>query len=371
MKQILPARLLICAAGVHCLIAFAAHSTNAQQRDLDSAFRLLFDGHVGGSVLVIDGGKIIFQHAYGLANVEENISATPATNYRIASVSKQFTALAVMLLVERKKPATAGRLSLDDTLDHFFPGFPAYGQKIRVRHLLNHTSGLPDYEDLISPGTTLQVHDVDVLQLLLETQQPKFAAGAKFQYSNSGYALLALIVEKVSGHSFYRFLEQEIFQPARMSHTVSYVRGVNDVSNRAFGHSRDGGGWKRTDQSVTSAVLGDGGIYTSVEDFAKWIAALDAGKFLRQSSYQQMYSPTVLVAGETEAGAPGAAYGFGWFVGKFHDLPAVWHSGNSRGFAHYMIRFPQRRAAVVVFMNENDAPARDICERIAELALLK
>src|SRR5262249_45200105 len=154
-----------------------------QQSSLESSIRPFFDGHSGGAVLVIDHGKIIFKQGFGLANVEEKIPATSATSFRIASVSKQFTAMAVMILSERKK------LSLDATLDSFFPGFPDYGKKIKVRNPLNHTSGLPAYEDLISNGTTLQVHDVDVLQLLLETQRPLFEPGSQFRYSNSGYAL--------------------------------------------------------------------------------------------------------------------------------------------------------------------------------------
>src|SRR4029079_11503758 len=144
---------------------------------------------VGACVLAIDGGHVVFEHAFGITDVESKTPCTASTNFRIASVSKQFTATAVMLLVDR------GKLSLDDPLTKFFPGFPHYGKKITVKHLLIHTSGLPEYEKLIPAGTTLQLDDLDVLHLLMDTKEPLFPAGEKFAYSNSGYTLLGLIVE--------------------------------------------------------------------------------------------------------------------------------------------------------------------------------
>lgn len=329
----------------------------------------LFREHVGGAALVIDHGKVLFRRAYGLANVEEKVACTPGTSFRIASMSKQFTAMAIMLLVER------GKLSLDTRLDQLFPGFPAYGGKITVRHLLNHTSGLPDYEGLVPPGTTLQLHDLDVLQLLLETTAPQFPAGTKFQYSNSGYALLAVIVEVVSGMPFHRFLTKAIFKPLGMDRTVEFVRGLNTVPERAFGYSRREGGWARTDQSVTSAVLGDGGVYTSLDDYAKWIRALDAGRLISKAAYHEMYTPSRGVPTIGEGGekfyGQGTGYGFGWFVTPRHGQRCLWHEGGTRGFSLVVHRYPERQAAVVVFLNEHQAAAPRICQRIVDLLLFR
>src|SRR5262249_40168200 len=159
------------------------------------------------------------------------------------------------------------------------PELPAYADAITVCHLLTHTSGLLDYEDLIPDGTTKQVHDIDALHLLANQTTTYFPPGTQYRYSNTGYAFLALIVERVSGQRFAEFLRTHIFEPAGMKNTVAFEEGISTVSNRSFGYSRDGSSWKRTDQSLTSAVLGDGGIYTSVDDLVHWIAWLEAGKF--------------------------------------------------------------------------------------------
>jgi CubicO group peptidase (beta-lactamase class C family) len=186
--------------------------------------------HVGDCVMAIDDGEVVFEHASGPADAESKSPCTPQTNFRMASVSKQFTATAVMLLVDR------GKISLDDKLTTFFPGFPAYGNKITVKHLLTHTSGLPAYEDRIPPGTALQLDDLDVLHLLMDTKEPRFAPGQKFEYSNSGYTLLGLIVEVAAQKPFHDFMASEIFRPLGMHDSVLYQRGLNEVPHRAYGH---------------------------------------------------------------------------------------------------------------------------------------
>ena len=317
--------------------------------------RPLFADVVGGGVLVIDRGKVILEQAFGHADLEESAASTSATNFRLASVTKQFTAMAVMILVDRR------RLSLDDTLDRLFPGFPAYGARIAVRHLLDHTSGLPDYEDLIPEGTTLQLQDRDVLQLLLATEQPVFAPGTRFAYSNSGYALLALIVERASGVPFARFLADEIFRPLGMKHTVAFENGLDAVAHRAYGYQRVATGWRRTDQSVTSAVLGDGGIYSSLDDMARWVRALDSGRLLGRAAHRQMIAQATV--------DPDTRYGFGWFVDTRYGQQRHWHTGSTIGFTNFVQRFPARRAAVIVLTNERGSAATAIGERIADMFL--
>jgi CubicO group peptidase (beta-lactamase class C family) len=295
--------------------------------------------HSGACVLAINGGEVVFEHAYGLADVQGKTACTPETNFRLASVSKQFTAAAVMVLVDR------GKISLDDRLTKFFPGFPAYGNNITVKHLLNHTSGLPAYEELIPKGTTLQLDDLDVLQLLMDTKDPRFAAGEKFEYSNSGYTLLGLVVEVTAQKPFHEFMASEIFKPLGMNDSVLFQRGLNEIPHRAFGHERRDGEWVRADQSLTSAVRGDGGVYSSLRDYSKWLRCVEERKLLSKSSYDAMFSPQV------KTDRHGSHYGYGWFLDEYRGEARIHHNGDTRGFRSCVQRFPKRNAAIFVQLN--------------------
>src|SRR5262249_12020051 len=229
----------------------------------------------GVAVLVRKNGGTVLQRAYGVRDLRAGAPLDARTNFRLASCTKQFTAMAVMLLVPD------GKLHYEQTLTDIFPDFPQYGKAITIRHLLNHTSGLPDYEELMELASdalrwteTQQISDAEVLKLLAAQKQPKFAPGARWSYSNSGYVVLGLIVAKASGQSFPDFLRERIFKRLQMNQTVAYVKGTNEVSQRAYGHSMRGNGFIETDQSSTSATLGDGGVYSNLEDLAKWDEAL-------------------------------------------------------------------------------------------------
>jgi CubicO group peptidase (beta-lactamase class C family) len=320
--------------------------------------------HVGACVLAIDGGRFVFKHATGLADVEAITPCTTATNFRMASVSKQFTATAVMLLVDRKV------LSLDDTLDRFFPGFPEYGRKITVKHLLTHTSGLPHYDEgLIPKGTTLQLDDLDVLHILMDTKEPRFAPGEKWEYSNSGYAMLGLIVEVAADKPFHEFMSDEVLRPLRMQNSLIFQLGLNEIPHRAFGHERKDGAWVRADQSLTSAIRGDGAIYTSLNDYQKWLAGIEDRKLLSAESYKAMFTPQVLTDRN------GGHYGYGWFIDKYRGEPRIYHNGDTRGFRLCVQRFPERHAAVLVQIN-NDLEGEPeqmtkVGERMADILIFK
>src|SRR5438093_6023639 len=193
--------------------------------------------------------------------------------------------MAIMILAERRK------LSLDETLTDFFPEFPSYGKGITVRHLLSHTAGLVDYEDVIPKGTEIPVLDRDVLRLLMQQDKTCFPPGSKYQYSNSAYSLLALMVEARSGSTFAQFLKQNIFRPLKMAHTLAYEQGLSVIPNRAYGYSPDGAGFKRTDRSLTSSVLGDGGIYSSVADLYRWDQALYSTTLIGRKMLDLAFSP--------------------------------------------------------------------------------
>jgi CubicO group peptidase (beta-lactamase class C family) len=312
----------------------------------------------GACVLAIDNGQIIFKQGFGVADVQSKEPCTPATNFRMASVSKQFTATAVMLLVDR------GKLSLNDTLDKFFPGFPKYGEKITIRHLLTHTSGLPEYETLVPKGTTLQLDDLDVLQLLMDAKAPLFPAGEKWEYSNSAFVLLGLIVEIAAEKPFHQFMADELFKPLEMDNTVLYQRGLNEVKNRAYGHSKKDGQWVRDDQSVTSATRGDGVVYTSLDDYQKWLFAHAQRKIFSESSHHEMFSPQV----KTTRGD--SSYGFGWFIDEYRGTRRVHHNGDSRGFRICVQAFPDRLAAVLLQCNgEVDEDMTKVGQRLADVLI--
>ena len=341
------------------VFAVMPNSTHAQSNndELRNRVEAALPEHIGAAVLVIDDGEVVFRETYGIADVETQTPVTPQTNFRIASVTKQFTATAIMLLVDQNK------LSLDDTLDQFFPGFPDYGKHITVHNVLNHTSGLPDYEDLLPEGTTLQVHDRDVLKIILDTDKPVFAPGSQYSYSNTGYALLALIVEQVAEQPFQDYVKQRIFKPCHMDRSVVFVRGLNEVPDRAFGHTKEDGKWIRNDQSVTSAVLGDGGVYSSIDDLARWVRALHAERLLTEKSYKAMYTPNVI-------GGENTGYGFGWRIDTYKGQTRYHHTGSTRGFSLCLQRFPNRNAAVIVLINNSiEGPITPVAERVSDIVL--
>ena len=305
----------------------------------------------GASVLVVRDGKVVFRKSYGMANLEDRIAATPDTNYRLASMTKQFTAAAILMLAER------GKLTLNDPITKYL-ALPTYANAITIRQLLTHTSGLLAYEDLIAPGTTRQLEDADVLDLIAKESTTYFPPGTSYRYSNTGYAFLALIVERVSGQRFADFLREKIFEPAGMKNSVAFEEGISTVAHRAFGYSAISGGqailpaggkarspvlhWHRTDQSLTSAVLGDGGIYTSIDDLVHWIAWLDSGRFDRA------------LVPATHTDDPAVQYGFGWRISEHRGRRYVWHSGETVGFHNAIVRFPEQHLAVVVLTNRDE-----------------
>ena len=328
-----------------------------RQPDTASRIDALMQGYAGAvpgaSVLVLRDGVAVFRRAYGLADLEQRVAAKPATNYRLASMTKQFTAAAVLTLIEQ------GRLSLDDPVRKWLPSLPPAADPVSIRHLVTHTSGLIDYEDLIPPATTEQVHDADVLHLLESQNRLYFAPGTSYRYSDTGYALLALIVARASGEDFASFLRARIFVPLGMRATIAYQAGVSSVAHRAFGYSFERAAWRRTDQSVTSAVLGDGGVYSSIDDLAKWDAALYDERLLSARSLALAFSPA------TATDDPAVRYGFGWRISG----ETLWHSGETVGFRNVIVRYPRRHFTVIVLTNRDAPEPYPLALAIAKLYL--
>jgi CubicO group peptidase (beta-lactamase class C family) len=317
------------------------------------------DSSPGLAVLVQRHGVPIFQRGFGVRDLRTKTPIDAHTDFRLASFTKQFTATAVMLLVHD------GKLRYDQKLTEIFPDFPAYGRAITIRHLLTHTAGLPEYEELMGNGPWTaehQIQDDEALDLLKRQTAGKFAPGTSWAYSNSAYVVLGLVVAKASGMPFAQFLHDRIFQPLHMDDTLVFVNGRNTVPNRAYGHNKRGADFVEADQSSTSATQGDGGVYSNLADLSKWDAALESRTLL---DIAPALSPVKLAGGadpkwplaaDDDNLAPGkpVAYGFGWFLDPYQGRARMWHSGSTSGFRTVIDRFTADGLTIVILSNRTD-----------------
>jgi len=341
---------------VICLVSPLSVLADSRSDAVDRLFTSYNAANVpGASVLVMQHGEVLYAHAYGAAKLNPRQAASVETNFRIASLTKQFTALAVLQLVDR------GMVGLEDPLTKFFPDFPAYGQKIKLKHLLQHTSGLLDYENLMSSQNG-QISDEGVLQLLRQQSGTSFAPGSQYRYSNGAYVLLGLIIQKLDGRPFSQFVREEILAPLQMNQSLMYERDA-DISSRAYGHTRSGNGFAQTDQSSTSATQGDGGLYTSVADWVQWERELLQPTLLHPTIFSLLFAPGVLNNGTR------TSYGMGWMLSTYRGLKQVYHTGSSIGFRTAVRRFPEKNFTVVVLVNRADAAPWNTATSVADIYL--
>ena len=347
--------------GMISLATLDAFSQNLTSR-IDSLFKKYDAPDMpGASLIVIKDGAVLYKKAYGMADLEARTPTAASTCYRLASVTKQFTAMSVMILAERKK------LSFEDRLTDFFPDFPSCGRSITIRNILNHTSGLIAYEDLMPESTSVPLLDKDVLALLKKKDSTYFAPGSEYRYSNSGYSILALIVEKVSGMHFSQFLKENIFEPLGMTSSVAFENGISTVPNRAYGYSlmdtTNEKSYYRTDQSMTSSVLGDGGIYSSTEDLFKWDQSLYAPRIVSQQTLEKAFTPNILPDGKN------SEYGFGWRISTYRDTRCIHHSGSTIGFRNEIQRYPEKHFSVIILTNRDAPDPGPLAYQIADICL--
>ena len=344
----------------------------------------------GVAVLIKQGATVYIEKGYGVREFGKAVKIDSSTNFRLASVTKQFTAMAIMLLVHD------GKLRYEDRLTDIWPEFPAYGKQITMRHLLTHTSGLPDYEELMEQvekksgprwSAENQIQDAEVLQLLMQQTIGKFAPGTSWAYSTSAYVVLGLVIAKKSGTSYADFLERRIFAPVGMKHSMVYLKGKNKIAARAFGHSplaKEANARAQLfavdDQSATSATLGDGDIYSNLEDLSKWDDALQNHTLLSAKEMESALVPVRLADGSEphwpeEADEdnldPGksVSYGFGWFLNPYHGHSRMWHTGSTEGFRNVIQRFCGDDLTIVILSNRSDVKVKALSEKIADLLL--
>ncbi|HSK71400.1 MAG TPA: serine hydrolase domain-containing protein [Pyrinomonadaceae bacterium] len=334
------------------LLLFFCATVSGKEDEVDSYIQTeMRNLHIPAvSLAVVRNGQIVKAKGYGLANIEANSAATSKTVYEIGSMTKQFTAAAVMMLVEEDK------VSLDDKITKYFPGAPDWWNQITVRHLLNHTSGIqnhvavPDYLDLFKTSITGKNFPSreEILKEFYKLPS-EFAPGETWSYDNTGYYLLGIIIEKASGKEFFQFLNERIFKQLGMNETRSTdSRPV--VPNRASGYEWVNGAYENRPILAPFVPFSAGCILSTVEDLAKWDAALYGEKLLKKSSLEQMWTPAKTINGAM----PSFDHGFGWFIENYRGQRDIHHSGGTLGFSSVIHRFVDDKLTIIILTNHAD-----------------
>lgn len=313
----------------------------------------------GAAVIVTKDGKPIYRKAFGLANVELNVAVKPEHVFRIGSVTKQFTAVAILMLMEE------GKLSLTDDITRFLPDYPTKGKRITIEHLLTHTSGIKSYTGM-SEWMPLWRKDMTLTELidLFKGQPLDFEPGTKWLYNNSGYVLLGAIIEKASGQLYADFLKTRIFDPLGMKHTmVDETERI--IAGRAAGYDKTPDGYRNATYLSMTQPHAAGALVSTVDDLAKWDAALYTEKLLKQSTLLKAWTPYILTDGKS------TGYGYGWMLGTYEGHRVVEHGGGIHGFTSNGIRFPDERLYVAVLTNNPPSNADNLAIRLAGIALGK
>ena len=347
-------KLIIC-----CLFLLFSISLNAQQDNIDKFIEQQMKDQkiVGLSLGVIVNGKIVKAKGYGVANLEYNIPATENTVYKMASVSKHMIASAIMKLVEE------GKLNLSDSITKFFKGAPPAWNKITIRHLMNHTSGLPRESPAFQPMLTQS--DSLLIRVAYNTSMV-FPTGTSWQYCNLGYFMLADIIRQISGKPFSRFMKDDIFYKYGLSNTqttsLDYI-----VPMRANGYARYGG-----DTMVNApnyvALRPSGAFLSTISDMMKWELLMQNNQMLTKKSWLQMWDDTVKIA-STNSSAPPIYYGYGWNVSSYKNRKLVSHGGSLPGFRTIYYRFPDEKIAIVILTNSEPTNANPIAQGVADIIL--
>lgn len=346
--------LLAYTAGFLCGAAFADNGSSATE--VDALFRAFTDGvQPGVAVAVIRDGEVLFERAYGYADLEKQVPIDRNTAFRLASASKQFAAMAVMMLAED------GALSLEDPVGLHVPELTGY-KDIKIRHLLWHTGGLPDYYDAIdTTGGMPTNHDAAVL--LKQMARVNFPAGERYEYSNPGYDMLAPIVAAASGMPFGEFVETRIFKQLGMVGSRVYDERKPLVPNRAYAYARSGETFVPYDYDPLNIIVGSGGIYSSLADLAKWDAALYTDALVSRGMLEEAFTSGTNNKGEA------LDYGYGWAVDSYSGHERVRHGGSWVGFRTHILRIPDLRFTVILLSNVADTDASALVDRITGIYL--
>jgi D-alanyl-D-alanine carboxypeptidase len=327
-------------------------------KKVDSLLNIVYvKDEPGASIAIIQQGKIVFRKSYGVTNIYTGEEITSSTNFNIASLTKQFTALSVLQLAEKNK------LSLTDKLSRFFPEMnKKVADVITVKELLTHSSGIIDHYDYTDTKQIHHAHNKNVFDAIKNLDSTYFIPGTQFRYSNTAYCLLALIIERISGMSYNAYLEKNIFQPAGMKHTTVWSEDSKIIST-ATGYDWDSSQNRfqksGADEHIFFSTEGDGGIYTSVNDYLKWFIALQSTKIFSKSIVDSARALQFVIDKEKKLG-----YGCGWFIDESTAVKYVYHSGSNGGFRTFTFTIPQQNYLVVIFSNRSDIDLEELVLKI-------
>lgn len=300
----------------------------------------------GAAVLVMRDDEIILRKGYGLANVELGVPIAPEMVFRLGSVAKQFTAMAILMLSEE------GKVALDDDIIQYLPYYPTHGATITLENLLTHTSGVKDFE-LLPARLTVAHDDLTVEQMidLFKDEPPDFAPGEAWSYSNSGYVLLGAIIEKVSGMRYADFIQERIFTPLGMTHSY-YDDPTQLIPGRAAGYTQTADGFQNAEYMSMSHAYAAGALASSVDDLARWDAALYSDQLVSQATLRRAFTSYVFPNGARKGDAAG--YGYGWVVEHYAGDTIYEHTGGINGFNAAVLRLPAAHLYVAILSNREE-----------------
>jgi CubicO group peptidase (beta-lactamase class C family) len=370
------------------LPTFALSCVLLQAQDLTSHLDTLLAKYndkngPGMAAMLIRDGRVVYRKDFGYADLDAHTLIARDTQFLLGSMTKQFTAMAIMILKER------GKLQFEDPLSKFCPEFPAYARAIAIRHLLNHTSGMPDYEEILLGGkvdydklfqsskSTRTAHEytsAEALSALSRQQKLRFAPGEKFEYSNSGYVVLGQIIERLSGMRYAEFLKQNIFDPLEMHDTLVVDERHQKMRRLARGYGKRIGTWQDIGYTPEDYVYGEDGIHGTIDDLYKWDQALYTEKLVHRATLAMAFSPGHTNDGKnTDTYMTGilkrpTSYGFGWFITPENGTLEVEHGGFWSGYRSYILRIPPRRLTAIVLMNSADDQVGLIAHQIIDAA---
>jgi CubicO group peptidase (beta-lactamase class C family) len=331
--------------------SYAQNSSDKEiPKELDSLIAQRYPNvSPGCEILVMKKGDTLYRKAYGLANMELNVPMRPEMIFRIGSITKQYTAVAILQLVEQ------GKISLQDSIQKFITEFPNKGQTITIGNLLTHTSGISDYGALDFHIPNAIRIDFPTKQIIdsLDQLPLEFTPGSKFSYSNSNYFLLAYIIQEVSGKSYMEYLTENIFEPASLSHTY-YDSPTEIIAGRVNGYSKINSKYYNAGYISMSLVFGAGALLSNVDDMYKWHEALYHGKLIKLETLQKAFTPFKLSNGTS------SEYGYGWFIKNRNGSKSIEHSGGIDGFQSDEIYFPEQDIFIATLYNSVNEGGSDM-----------
>jgi CubicO group peptidase (beta-lactamase class C family) len=339
---------------------------DARAQRADSVFQRFDRTDSPGCALgVYQDGKVLYARGYGMASLEHGVALSPRSVLDVGSISKQFTAMAMLMLQQE------GKLSLEDPIRKYIPELPPYAEKITLRRALSQTSGLRDlYTMMGQTGRAFEGDTIDALRVITHSAEPNYEPGARYLYTNSGWILAAQIVYRLTGKPLAQFAEERIFGPLGMHDTRYLADAATIIPNGAEGYApRSGGGFRVARSSYDGAIMGAGAVHTTVEDFGRWLNNYDAATVGGRDIIATMTTATTLNDGSPARSGPTQAYAVGLNVGTLRGLPVVSHGGSWAGYRGHFLRFPDQRFAVATFCNLTTSGPDSLARKVAGIYL--